>query len=278
MRADHLAARIVLPEEAGSKMRDLLQDLLQDVRHGLRGFSHNPGFAAVAVITLALGIGATTSVFTVADAVILRPLPYEDPARLVRLYSTSPGRGDYDNVVSGADYLDWKAQAQSFEGMSAYRAIDYNLVGSEFPVQVGGVSTTPELFAVLGNEAALGRVFTPELDPPEADSTVILSDDLWRSQFAADPEILGRQIRLNNDVYTVVGVMKPGFYFPEGTQLYTSAPYRVPELPVAAGVDPSEDRGSQYLSVVGRLREGVSPERAQAEMALIAKQTAVRGC
>jgi len=255
-------------------MKEILQDLLQDVRHGLRGFSHNPGFTAVAVITLALGIGATTSVFTVADAVILRPLPYEDPDGLVRLYSTSPGRDEYDSVVGAADYLDWKVQAQSFAGMSAYRRIDYNLVGSEFPLQVVGVSSTPDLFDVLGAEAALGRVFTPELDPPEADRTVILSNDLWRSQFAADPEILGRQIKLNNDVFTVVGVMPAGFSFPEGTQLYTSAMYRVPEIPVSVGEDPSEDRGSQYLSVVGRLRQGISPAQAQAEMTLIAEQIA----
>ena len=256
-------------------MRELLQDLAQDVRHGLRGFSHNPGFTAVAVITLALGIGATTSVFTVADAVILRPLPYEDPDQLVALYSTSPGRDEYRSVVGPADYLDWAVQAQSFAGMSAYRIIDYNLVGSEFPLQVSGVSATPELFAVLGAEAAMGRVLTPELDPPGADRTVILSDDLWRGQFAADAEILGRQIKLNNDVFTVVGVMQPGFYFPEGARLYTSARYRVPEVPVAATEDPSEDRGSQYLLVVGRLREGTSLEQAQAEMTLIAERIAV---
>ncbi len=241
----------------------------------MRGFAHNPGFTAVAVITLALGIGATTSVFTVADAVILRPLPYEDPDQLVRLYSTSPGRDEYDSVVAAADYLDWKAQAQSFSRLSAYRRIDYNVLGSEFPLQVNGVSATPELFAVLGAEAALGRVFTPELDSPQSDRAVILSDDLWRSQYAADREILGLQIKLNNEIFTVVGVMPPGFYFPEGTRLYTSARYRVPEIPVDVGADPSEDRGSQYLSVVGRLREGTTREQAQAEMTLIAEQIAV---
>jgi putative ABC transport system permease protein len=255
-------------------MRDLVQDLVQDVRHGVRTFSQNPGFTAVAVITLALGIGATTSVFTVADAVILRPLPYEDPDGLVRLYSTSPSRDEYENVVGAADYLDWKEQSQSFEHLSALRRIDYNLVGAEFPLQVSGVSSTPELFLLLGAEAALGRVFTPALDAPEAARTVILSDDLWRSHFAADREVLGRQVKLNNDVYTVIGVMPEGFYFPEGTQLYTSAPYRVPEMPVDAGEDPSEDRGAQYLSVVGRLREGASLEQAQAEMGLIAEQIA----
>jgi putative ABC transport system permease protein len=225
-------------------------------------------------VTLALGIGASTSVFTVADEVILRPLPYRDPARLVRLYSTSPARGEYDEVVGAADYLDWKEQARSFEAISALRRIDYNLVGTEFPLQVSGICSTPEFFAVLGLEAALGRVFTPELDPPGAERTVILSDELWRGQFAADPEVLGREIKLNGEVYVVVGVMPPGFYFPGDAHLYTSAPYRVPDMPVGEGGDPSENRGAQYLSVIGRLREGVTLDEAQAEMNLIAEQIA----
>ena len=249
-------------------------NLLQDLRFGLRSFAKSPGFTAVAILTLALGIGATTSIFTVTDAVILRPLPYEEPDRLVRVFVTDPGRGVTQTSHDGAGYLDLRGQSESFDGIAAYRGLSINLVGGDLPVRKRGSSVVPEFFSVLGVDALIGRTFTPELDSPESERTVVLGHFLWETQFGGDEEILGRSLKLNDELYTVIGVLPPGFDFPAGSELYLSPHYRVPDPPFDLGQDPAENRGAQYLSVVGRLREGVRLEQAQADLDIVAAQIA----
>jgi putative ABC transport system permease protein len=251
---------------------------IQDLRYALRGLAKNPGFLVVAVATLGIGMGAMTSLFSVADGVLLRPLPFPDPERLVVAHTTQPASGDYDEVTSGANYLDWVAQSRSFEDLAGFRRVSYSLVGGEIPHRVRGVSVTPQLFSVLGVQAFLGRTLTPALDTPGAQRTVALAYSLWQSEFGADPGILDRVVSLDGEPFTVVGVMPPGFVFPgEGdrsTLLWTSPRYRVPDPPFDFGQDPSESRGAQYMEVIGRLREGVGLEAAQSEMTLIAERLA----
>ena len=251
-----------------------MSDLIRDVRYGLRALARNPGFAMVAVATLALGIGATTSVFTVVDAVLLRPLPYPEPDRLFRLFVTDTQSGDDRDNVSAANFLDWKVQATSFEAIAGFVGRDATVVDGDHPARVRGVSVTPEFFSVLGAQATLGRVFSPEVDRPEGEPAVVVSDGFWRSTLGAAGDVLGSRLTLSNEPYTVVGVMPPGFAYPPGTVLWTAARYRVPDPPVDLGPDPTQDRGGQYISTIGRLRQGVLQRAAQSEMSTIGERLA----
>lgn len=258
------------PEGAAGSTAGAL--LLQDFRYALRGFRHTPGFTVVAALTLALGIGAAASVFSVADAVLLHPLPFPHAGRLVQVWVTRPARGDYREVASGPTYLDWAHEAHSFSGLAAYRRINFNITGGERPERVVGLSITPNFFRVLGVSAALGRLPAPD-DADRGAASVVLSDALWRSGFGADPGVLGRTLILNGKPRTVVAVLRPGIAFPEGTRLYAPSPYRVPMAPLE-DTDLSTDRGSGYLSIVGRLAYGVSVEAAGAEMTALAQAEA----
>jgi putative ABC transport system permease protein len=247
---------------------------IQEIRHALRGLGRSPGFTGVAVATLALGIGATVSIFSVTDAVILRPLPFPEAERLVMLHGTDLSVDDEQKNVSGADFLDWSGTSTSFEEMAAYRNSDINLIGSGFPQRVSGASVPPNFFRLIGADAALGRLFSPEIDTPGAGRTVVVSYGLWRSQFGGNSEILGQSLKLNNEHWTVVGVLSAGFEFPRQSQLWTAARYRVPDPPFDFEKDPSLDRGGGYLGVMGRLKDGVGLRSAQAEMSALAERLA----
>ncbi len=242
-----------------------MERLIQDLRYGLRGLARSPGFTLVAVMTLALGIGAITSIFTVANAVIFRPPPYPDADRLVAVNGTDL-EGTGRDLVSGADYLDLRERSKSFEEIAAYRRLSFNLVGSELPQRMLGASVTPSFFSLLGVDAALGRVLSDDVDRPGQSPSVVLGQGLWQSQFGGDSAILGQSLRLNHELYTVVGVMPAGFGFPQDVQLWTAARYRVPDPPFDFGGDPAEDRKSEYLSLVGRLADGTDLRAAQDEM------------
>ncbi len=247
--------------------------LLQDIRYGIRSLAGSPGITAVAVATLALGIGATTSIFSVVDAVLFRPLPYPDPDRLVRIYTTDPSRDEYRDPASGANFLDYQAQSRSFEQLAAFDSVRLNLVGGEYPRRVYAASVTPNFFSVMGVEPILGRTFSPDIDGPDASPTAVLGHSLWQSEFEGDPLVLGRTLKLSGTTYTVVGVMPPGFGFPGRTPLWVASRYRVPDPPYP-GTDPAEERGHYYFSAVGRLGEGIRLEEAEAEMSTIAGRLA----
>jgi len=231
--------------------------LLQDVIFSLRTLRRQPGFTATALITLALGIGATATMFTFANGMLLRPLPYADAERLVNLEHIS-ARG----MLLNADYpsyLDWRARSESFSAMAAYHDSSFNVSTEAEPVRVSGLNTTGELFQVLGVEAMLGRTLQLADDAPGAAPVVLISHGLWERSFARDPDLLGRDIRLHGSPHTVIGVMPPDFGYPEYADLW-----------VAARVDPSEmQRGELYWDVVARLRDDATLTVARAELAAI---------
>jgi putative ABC transport system permease protein len=245
-----------------------------DIRIALRTMARSPTFTLACVVTLAVGIGSTTSIFTVVNSVILRSLPYPESHGLVRLYSNdNEGDGALDNAT-GADYLDWKAQSTSFSLLAGYVANNFNLTGTEFPIRLRGASVTPEFFSVLGLSAELGRTLSPELDHPGAEPSVVVSNGFWRSHLGTDPKIVGTNLRLNGVTYTVVGVMPAAFAFPSGAVLWTSSPFPVPAPPLDFGDDPAADRGSHYFDVIGRLAEAADVANAQQEMTAIAGRLA----
>jgi len=257
----------------------LIMDLLRaDLRFAITQLRRNPGFAAVAVLTLALGIGATTAVFSVADAVVLRPLPYPESGRLVRLYETDPTAGESRDTFAGAVYLDWRAMSASFEELAAFRILQQTLTGSDAPRRISMVSVTPEFFAVFGVEAQLGRVLSSALDQPGGDSVAVISHAMWQRDFSGDQEVLGERLVLNGEPYSIVGVLPPTFDYPHrydaAIEVWTAAHFRVPDPPIYLGPDPAENRGAGYLSAVARLADGVSVAAAQAEMTLVAEQIA----
>jgi len=241
--------------------------LIQDVRYGLRMLVKNPGFTAVAVITLALGIGANTAVFSVVNAVLLTPLPYKDAGRLVVVWEQNPERGWYRNIVSAANFVDWRKQNHVFAQMAA---IDpqrtFNLTGGGEPEEVWGEQVTTNLFSLLGVRPVLGRDFLPEEDKPGGPRVVILSYGVWQRRYGGDASLVGKQISLNNDSYTVVGIMPADFYFPPFWRELIRVELWVP------GLDLSNLVRTDHADVaLARLKPGVSPTQAQAEMDTIAR-------
>ena len=232
-----------------------LEQLLRDVRYGLRAMRRNPGFTAVAVIALALGIGANSAIFTAVNAILLRPLGYRDPDRLVVILNH--GRGP----EAPANFVDWKAQSRSFENMGAadYRTPD--LTGTDHPEKVWGLRMTSDVFPLLGVAPALGRVFEASEDQPGRELEVVLSYSLWQRQFAGDKNILGRQMQLDNKTYTIIGVMPAGFKF---------APFWATHAelwaPLALGPRAFK-RGGNSLRIFARLAPGVTLDQARAEFA-----------
>src|SRR5262245_25771849 len=238
-----------------------MQTLWQDLRYGVRTLLKAPNYTLIAVLTLALGIGANTAVFTLVNAVLLRPLPYREPHRLVRLWETGPQRPTFS--VSGPNYHDWEEQNQVFEQMAAWRERSFNLTSGDDPERIIAASVTAGFFPLLGVKPALGRGFIPEEDQPGANSrVVIISDSLWQRRFGADANILGKTITLNGDSYAVVGVMAPEFQFGTTGDLW---------LPLA--LDPVRDnRSNHILTAAARLKPGVTLDQSRAELDTIARR------
>jgi putative ABC transport system permease protein len=252
----------------------LIDNLGQDIRYGWRALRKNPGFTAVAVLVLALGIGANTAIFSVVNAVLLRPLPFEEPERLVALYHKPP-QASFPGIplfaVSPANFYDWRAQAHSFEAMSAYGFGRYTLTGSGEPITVPLVSSTYGLFSILRAEPVLGRTFVESEDQPGRDHEVLVSHAFWRDHLGANPAMVGTNIQLNGEAYTVIGVMGPGFEFP-----FVSDPNFRPQMWKLQGWTGEERaiRDNHNYGVVARLKPGVTLERARAELNTISDQLA----
>jgi putative ABC transport system permease protein len=259
---------LVLREES----RDMwgwnwLETLLHDVRYGLRQLRRNPGFAAAAVLTLAMGIGTTTALFTVVYSVLLKPLPFKDPARLLRLYEHTDDEFPYNNNAAGV-FAEWKKQSHSFSDLAIMGGGQYNLssAGGQLPEKVDAAECSWNLFPTLGVEPALGRNFTAADDRPSAPATVVLSWGLWKRRFGGDPAILGQSIHLDAKSYVVLGVMPAWFAYPgHTTQLWTAVYHE--ESPKEMQVPDSHD-----FSVIGRLGPRVSAAEATAELSLIVRR------
>ena len=196
----------------------LLETLWQDVRYGARMLRKNPGFTTVAVLTLAFGIGANTAIFSVVNDVLLRPLPYREPGQLAQLSMDQSGRAD--TFIDSAIFLEVKAQSQSLARIAAYSGGDMTLTGAGTAERMVCGGVTVDFFPLLGVQPAVGRNFTPEEDTPSGPRAAILGYGLWQSRFGGDPKILDRTITLNQQSYTVVGVLPAGFQYPERFQLW----------------------------------------------------------
>ena len=242
----------------------------RDLRFALRRLRRAPGFTAAAVTCLALGIGANTAIFTVISAVLLRPLPFAEPDRVVAVWEANRTLGSDRNVVSPANYLDWAASSSVFSSMAAVSDGSVSLSGAGEPVEVPVQRVTASLFPLLGLPAELGRTFTPEDDKPGGPNVALLSHRLWNSRYNADPAIVGKPVRLDGSAYTVLGVMPPE----------TESIGRVPQpdiwvpMRLDRAVDYRETSG-RYLHAAARLAPGVTVERAQAEMVTIASRLTV---
>jgi putative ABC transport system permease protein len=250
-----------------------METIFKDLRYGIRSLLKHPGFTAIAVVTLALGIGANTAMFSVINAVLLRPLPYRDPARLVTIWEESPERDLYQMPVSLANLRDWVDQNHSFEQISAYTFANLNLTGTGEPARLLTIRSSANLFSLVGATPQLGRPFLPEEDKEGANRVVILGHALWKSRFGSDPAIVGKPLTLDNESYTVVGVMPSNFQFPVGFG-YMGQVLNDPVdlyVPIAANGDELR-RGSYSFFAIGRLKPGVMFEQARAEMTTIEKR------
>lgn len=245
-----------------------METLLRDIRYGIRFFLRNAAFSAVAVMVLALGIGATSAIFSVINSVLLKELPFKDPAHLVSIYGSQTQLTKAP--VSAADYYDWKTRSQAFDGMSFFAAYGaQNLSGTDHAEQLRSVFVSADLFSTLGVQPMIGRNFLPDEDKPDHFRVVLLNHGLWQRRFGGDRNLVGKSIKLDGLDYTVVGIMGPGFQFPlVGADFPFPADLWVP-LPMTP--KRASDRNTNYLGIIGRLRPGVTIEKAQIEMGIIAK-------
>jgi len=239
---------------------ELMRTCLQDLRYAVRNLLRSRGFAAVAAITLTIGIGANTAIFSIIDTILLRPLPFHDPGRLVRLYETEAAPGNYP--FAAPDFVDWRAQNKTFQDMALFAwSGDMNLSGEGRPDHVFAVPTQANFFTLLGVQPILGRTWLPGEDRFGKDQVAVLSYGLWREHFAGDPGVVGRVIALNSKKYTVVGVMPASFRYPFQTQMW---------IPLDMDFKSwMAKRGNHWLNAIGRLKPGVSLERARADLKLI---------
>src|SRR5438034_7268929 len=223
-----------------------MDTLFQDLRYALRTLAASPGFAALTIVCLALGIGVNSTMFSVVDTVEIRPLPFRDPGRLVALFTTQASAAVERGSVSYLDWQDWKARTHSFEELAAVGGRSLTLSDGDEPERFVGATVTSNLFPMLGIQPILGRQFLPEEDRPGGPPVVMLSHGVWQRRYAANASIVGRTITVNGTASTVVGVMPPRFQFPERAQLW---------IPVAP-VEFRSARGDRNLEVTARLKSG----------------------
>lgn len=228
-----------------------------DIRYALRNLLRRPTFTLIAVVTLALGIGANTAIFSAINALLLKPLPFPELDRVVAIWDKLPARGVMHNEVTVANYLDWQSQTQSFEQLALYRWWSANLTGIDPPERIQGFLVTANFLDVTGMKPILGRTFSPEENQPGKDQVAVITHSLWQRRFGGDPNILDKTITINSIVRRVIGVMPERFNFPKGAEVY--APLQMtPEL--------MKSRGNHGYYVIGRLKQGMSIQTAQAEL------------
>ena len=250
-----------IKEECRNMRRmSVIDDLVKDLSFGLRQLRRNPGFTAVAVITLSLGIGANTAIFSVVNAALLHPLPFRNADQLLTQWGTVPAF-NYTGPISicPRDYAEWRDQNRVFEQIAAFSGQTSNLTGAGEPVRLEGSQVTAGFFSLLGVTPALGRAFQPNEDKPGNDHEVLLSNHLWRSRFGSDRAIAGKSIRLDGEFYTVVGVMPKSYDFPNEAEFWTPVPL-------------TNDCSDTTLQLVARLKRGVTLARARSDVSLIGKR------
>lgn len=249
-----------------ARMGYFLETLWQDLRYGMRVLIKSPVFTTVAVVSLALGIGANTAIFSVVNGLLFRPLPYPDSQRIVHVWHTPPQEsfpGMDRFSASPANYLDWKSQSESFERMAAYQGAGFSLSGGGDPMPITAAAVSSDFFAVLRSNASLGRTFMPEEEQPGRNQVVVLSYGLWQRAFGANPNLIGQTLTLDSQSYTVIGVMPAGFQFLHGAELW---------VPLAWDDTEKQIRSIHDYGVIARLKPNVSQAQAQAEMSAISSR------
>ncbi len=267
-------ARINLGSETGIRDEvwrwnslELLESILRDLRYAVRTLARCPGFATMAIVVMALGIGANTALFTVVHSVLLKPLPFRDPDRLVMLYERSVDPKYPFNVVAPGIYAEWQKQSQSFENVTIFGSGSYNLSGSNahLPEKIEATRCSAAFFSTLGVKPAYGRLFEASDDRPQADATVVLSWGLWKRRYGGDPSIVGSQVLLDGIPYTVIGIVPAWFAYPDmQTEAWT---------PIYHEISPSAmtDLDNHEFSAVARLKPGISLARARSEIDAITR-------
>jgi predicted permease len=247
-----------------------MNTLAQDIRYAVRAFARNPGFALAAILSLAIGIGANTSIFSVANALLLRPLPYEDANRLVILWNRSPGLNITEDWFSTAQYLDIKNGHHGFEQVAIAIGGNYNLTGEGDPERMGVIRVSANLLPMLGARPERGRVFVPDEDAPGRPATAVLTDGMWARHYGRDPKMIGKSITINGLPYEVVGILPQSFSLPREVlpTLYGTEQAEI-FLPLPLAPDAAQHRTNEDYNIVGKLKPGVSVAQAQAEMETI---------
>src|SRR5436853_1281263 len=243
--------------------------MLSEIKVALRGLAKSPGFTAIAIVTIALAIGANTAVLSLVNALLIRPLPYKNPQQLVLIWEQFANQGLERIPVSAPEYLDYAKELRSYENIAAFDYVDLNLTGGDTPERVQGSVISPSLFSVLGIQSIRGRTFEANETQAGRDDVVVISERLWQRRFNSDPAVLNSKINLDGRSYTVVGIMPASFEFPiplfglQGNQFAGRADIW---KPVSFTEDELKQRGGRSYGVIGRLRSGVSSKQAQAEL------------
>src|SRR5581483_1607341 len=241
-----------------------METVLQDLRYALRASLNRPAFVIIVILALAIGIGANTAIFSVVNAILLRPLPYKNPDRIVMVWMSNGKLAIDQDWHSYPNYVDYRDQNSTFEEVAAFNDRSFNLTGNGEPVRVAGAWSTANLFAVMGVDPLQGRAFTVEEEEPGKDRVAVISHGLWQRRFGGDPNIVGQPINLNGVDRTILGVMPASFAFPQKeTDVW---------VPLAASAQNKQARGAFWLKAVGRMKPGVTIEQARADMGVIANQ------
>jgi predicted permease len=254
-----------LKEECRDMQRMVYIDqLIADVRYAVRGFRNSPGFTSTAILILALGIGASTALFSLTSAVLLRALPVADPDRLAVIWEADPAHGSLESTPAPANFVDWKTQTKTFDAMATAAWQAWNLTGDGDPERLTGLRVTANFLEVLGVKPAAGRFFLPTDDSPQSSPVAVIGYSLWQSRFGGDPNIVGRTISLNGQSHTVIGVAPAGFQFPSnGADIWVAPGFTSRDL---------TQRGAHYLFVVGRLKANATLIQARADMTAISRR------
>jgi putative ABC transport system permease protein len=248
----------------------VIERVRQDVRFAARTFRRSPGFLLLTVLTIAIGVGANAAIFSIVNAVLLRPLPFPAAGDLVLVTNSNRQTRQNNFDASPANFLDWRERQTSFTEMAAFRQATFALSGADRPESVAGAIVNTSFFDVLAVKPLLGRGFASPDGVPGAVRVAVVSDALWRQRFGARTDVVGRPVRLNDEPHVIVNVMPPGIEYPDKSRVWVAPHWRVPDDPLAPGVDPSAQRSHGYFSVLARLRTGQTPSSAQAAMDTVA--------
>ena len=248
----------------------MIERLVQDLRYAARTFRRAPGFLLLAVLTIAVGVGANAAIFSIVNAVLLRPLPFAHPNELVLVTDSDRRTRQSNGDATPANFLDWQVRQHSFTGLSAFRQAGFALSGGDRPESVAGAIVNANFFDVLDVKPVLGRTFAAADEGPGAPRVAVLSDGLWRQRFGARPDAIGQTLRINDEPHTIVGVMPATIDYPDRSRAWIPSHWRVPDDPLAAATDPASQRNHGYFSVVARLKPAQTIDGAQADMDAVA--------